>query len=109
MTETVTLPRAEVEKLREQIEDLQDRLSIAERRDEPRLSLENAELLFDGAHPVTVWRKQRGLTQRALARDAGVSSSMLNEIESRKREPSLSTLRAIAKVLGVDASDLVED
>ena len=34
---------------------------------------------------------------------------MLNEIEKRKREPSIATLKALSKALDVEPGDLIED
>jgi len=44
-------------------------------------------------------RKRAGLTQRELARRAGVSQSLIARIESGAIDPRLSTLRKILKVL----------
>jgi transcriptional regulator with XRE-family HTH domain len=52
-------------------------------------------------------RVRRALTQQELADRAGVSSNTLNRIELNKAEPHMSTLRKLAKALGVDPSELV--
>lgn len=53
-------------------------------------------------------REQKGLSQAELARQAKVSLTTLNEIETRRfRDIRLSTLFAIAKVLDVDISSLI--
>jgi len=46
-------------------------------------------------------RRKRGLTTRALAAGAQVTSSLISQIEHGKTSPSLDTLRRIAKALGV--------
>ena len=107
--DTITIPRAEYEGMLDRLQDLEDIAAGNARRHESRLSADGVDLLADGAHPVTVWRKERGLSQRALGQAAGVSSPMLNEIEKRKREPSITTLKALALALDVEPGDLIED
>jgi transcriptional regulator with XRE-family HTH domain len=46
-------------------------------------------------------RKQRGLSMAQLARDVGVTTGMISQIENDQADPSLTTLRKIAQVLGV--------
>ena len=49
-------------------------------------------------------REDSGLTRSAVAAAAGIDASFLGRIETAGREPSLSTLAAIAGVLGADLS-----
>ena len=56
--------------------------------------------------PVKVWREYRGFKQKELAEKSGVKASMLSQIENGKKSGSIETLKAIAKVLGVDIDDL---
>ena len=49
-------------------------------------------------------REDAGLTRSAVAAAAGIDASFLGRIETAGREPSLSTLAAIAGVLGADLS-----
>lgn len=60
------------------------------------------------AENIYLWRTYRGLTQERLAKKAGIPRPNLAAIERGKREPSLSTLRALAACLGVDAGKLIE-
>lgn len=63
--------------------------------------------LISGVNPVKVYRKYRGLTQDELAIKSGVSTAQIKKIEADDSDGSLKTIRAIAKVLRVDVSDLV--
>lgn len=63
--------------------------------------------LLDGENPVRVWRTHRGLTARDLATQTDLSSSYISEIESGKKEGSISAMKKIAEVLHVDLDDLV--
>ena len=51
-------------------------------------------------------RTRRGVTVRGLARDIGVSASLISQIETQKSQPSVSTLYAITTALGIPVEDL---
>jgi transcriptional regulator with XRE-family HTH domain len=51
-------------------------------------------------------RLKRGISLRGLARDVGVSASMISQIETAKSQPSVSTLYAITNALAVSIEDL---
>jgi transcriptional regulator with XRE-family HTH domain len=51
-------------------------------------------------------RVRRGISLRGLARDVGVSASMISQIETAKSQPSVSTLYAITTALGISVEDL---
>ena len=78
-SETVTIGRSDFEALVQAAEDAEDLAAPAEHhaeearigRDAARrdyLSADETERLVDGENPVTLWRRKRGLSQRALAR-----------------------------------------
>lgn len=52
-------------------------------------------------------RTGRGASVRALAREVGVSPSLISQIENDKSRPSVSTLYAITSALGVAVEDLL--
>jgi transcriptional regulator with XRE-family HTH domain len=54
-------------------------------------------------------RKGKGLSQRTLADKAKMSYTYLCNLEQGKADPSLSTLKRLAKALGVRVVDLVRD
>jgi len=51
-------------------------------------------------------RASRGVTVRGLARDIGVSASLISQIETGRSQPSVSTLYAIVTALGISIEDL---
>jgi len=51
-------------------------------------------------------RTRRGISVRGLARDFGVSASLISQIETDKSSPSVSTLYAITTALGISIEDL---
>ncbi len=54
-------------------------------------------------------RKARGLSLEELAERAGLSANYMGSIELGRRDPSLSSVKAIAKGLGVPVSQLIKD
>lgn len=53
-------------------------------------------------------RQVRGISLRALARQANVSASLVSQIETGRLRPSVSTLYAVTGALGIPLSDLLE-
>jgi transcriptional regulator with XRE-family HTH domain len=53
-------------------------------------------------------RKQRGFSIRGLAKRAGVSLATIQNLEAGTFDPRLSTLRKLAKALGVTLSISLE-
>ncbi len=54
-------------------------------------------------------REHRVLTQKMLAREAGVGYPTISRIENDLVEPHFSTIRKLAKALGVDPAELVKE
>lgn len=52
-------------------------------------------------------RTARGLTQRDLARLAGVGASVVSTAEARRRSPTLRSLELVAEALGVTPDELL--
>jgi transcriptional regulator with XRE-family HTH domain/quercetin dioxygenase-like cupin family protein len=53
-------------------------------------------------------RLARGIGLRSLARDLGVSASLISQIETGKSQPSVSTLYAITSALGISIEHVFE-
>jgi transcriptional regulator with XRE-family HTH domain len=51
-------------------------------------------------------RIRKGVSARGLAREIGVSASLISQIETEKSKPSVSTLYAITTALGISVEDL---
>jgi transcriptional regulator with XRE-family HTH domain/quercetin dioxygenase-like cupin family protein len=54
-------------------------------------------------------RRHQGVSVRGLAREVGVSASLISQIETDKSSPSVSTLYAITTALGISIEDLFGD
>ena len=115
--DTVTLTRAQYEKLVARAEDAQDRAVVdrAEAREKDlgfekahanALPIELVKELASGAHPARVWRKHRGKTIEQIAEASGVPKGYLSEIETRKKPGSLDAMIKIAAALDVRLDDL---
>jgi transcriptional regulator with XRE-family HTH domain len=54
---------------------------------------------------VRALREAKGMSTRALAREAGVSTETIYAIEHGKRQPSVTTLDKIAKALDAEVKN----
>ena len=52
-------------------------------------------------------RLQKGFSVRQLARRAGMSYTFVSNVENGRADPSLSTLRRLAKALDVSVCELI--
>jgi ribosome-binding protein aMBF1 (putative translation factor) len=104
--DTITYSRTDVDRLFEQLEDLEARAAYAAARGEERLPAEVVERICAGVSPVTVFREHRGLSAALLAEKSGIAVSYLAGIESGGRRASAKALSALAAVLEVSVEDL---
>jgi DNA-binding XRE family transcriptional regulator len=59
-----------------------------------------------GKNRIRVFRQYRGMTQKALAEAVHIARPYLTEIETGKKKGAVTTLKAIAKVLGLELQDI---
>ena len=113
MTETVTIPKAEYQRLgavEQNLADIHAGLAVQARVDagtEEFVPEAVLDRLIDGESPLRVWREYRGLSQSALALAADTSRVQIVDIEAGRRTGSVHTLRRLAGALGVGLDDLV--
>lgn len=50
-------------------------------------------------------RNQRGLSQKSLSYQTGISQSFISSIEANKQSPTITTLKIICDVFGITISD----
>jgi hypothetical protein len=108
MSETVTLSRAEHDALVRRAEDAIDREALSRAGTGVYLPAELVDRLIAGEHPIRILRELRELTLEELASRSGIGRAFLSLLESRRRQPSVGTLRRLADALGVDLDDLVD-
>lgn len=113
MTDTVTIPRVEYDRLLAIAEDMADnaafdrvvaRLASGEEEAVPAAF---ANRIIDGESPLRVYREYRGLTQVALAEASGVNRVQIADIEAGRKSGSVETVRKLAAALNVAVDDLV--
>lgn len=54
------------------------------------------------------YRKEKGITQRELAKELGVSQPTITQYESGARKPDIVTLKKLAAILGCTTDQLLE-
>ena len=74
--------------------------------EEELVPAEVVDRLLDGDNPVRVWREYRGLSAADLAKECGVTAAAISQIESGKRQSSVTLLKKIARTLKVDLDTL---
>ena len=109
MNDTITIPRAEYERLVEAADELAaviayDRAVAAGGEGMPHEVLAR---IVGGESPVRVIREWRGLAAAELARRAGLHRVQVHDIETGKSAGSAQTLKRIAEALDVPLDDLV--
>ena len=113
MNETVTIPKAEYNRLcalEEELADMQAALAVEARianGEEELIPAGVVDRLLDGEPPLRVWREFRNLTQTALARASGVNRVQIVEIEAGRSSGSVHTLRKLADALGIAVDDVI--
>lgn len=102
------VPLRTLEKLIEDAEALDDirAYDTAKARKGEAFPTDVANRLAAGESPVRVFREYRGLTQQALAKRACIARPYLAEIESGKKQGSVTVLKAIAKALKLELDDI---
>jgi DNA-binding XRE family transcriptional regulator len=102
------VPLKDFERLRHDAEMLEDirAFDAAKSRKEESFPAEVADRLIDGQSPIRVFREYRGLTQEQLAKAADIARPYLTELESGKKEGSVSVLKKIAAALKLELDDI---
>ena len=111
--EWAVIPFSDYKKLQEALEDAED---IKEIEENLRAIQEGKEItvpgevtfaILDGISPIRAWREHRQFKMIELSKKVGISSAYLSQIENGKRNPTIDTLKAIAKELEIDIDMLI--
>ncbi|MFP4549097.1 MAG: helix-turn-helix domain-containing protein [Fidelibacterota bacterium] len=112
--EWAIIPFSEYEKIQEILEDAEDIQAIEnfeKKRQAGEESLIPGEIVFaimDGKNPIRAWREHKKLKISALAEKANISAAYLSQIETGKRNPTIDTLKTIAKALDTNVDLLID-
>ena len=63
---------------------------------------------LDGAHPLKAWRECRGITQAELAASSAVARDLIAQIETHKKQGSVTTLDRLARALNIPIEALID-
>lgn len=113
MSDTVTLSRADYERLVSAAEDAMDLRAYDKIKDdlargvEDLIPAEFANRLIDGESPVLVYRELRGLSGAELARRAGMTRAQVSDIEKGRSSGSIASMQRLASALDVLVDDLI--
>ena len=111
--EWAVIPFSDYKKLQEALEDAED---IKEIEENIKAIQEGKEItvpgevtfaILDGISPIRAWREHRQFKMIELSKKVGISSAYLSQIENGKRNPTIDTLKAIAKELEIDIDMLI--
>ncbi len=111
--DTVTIPRADYERLlsaAEELEDIREAREVLhklEAGEEELIPSEYVNRLIDGENPLRVFRDLRGMTQKALSEASGVNRVYIADIEAGRKPGSAQALKALAEALAVTVDDLI--
>lgn len=114
MNEMVTIPRDEYDRLRAAAEDLADLQAYDRAKaalvtgEEELIPSDHVNRLLNGENPLRVYRDLRGMTQAVLAKKAGVNRVTVAEIETGRKQGSITTLRSLAGALEITLDELAE-
>lgn len=111
--EWAVIPFSEYEKIQEALEDAEDikgieeNLKAIQEGKEITVPGEVTFAILDGTSSIRAWREHKQIKMNELARRVGISSAYLSQIENGKRNPTIDTLKSIAKELNIDIEMLI--
>ena len=111
--EWTVIPFQDYKKIQEALEDAEDIKEIEEHLkaisegNEITVPDEVTFSILDGTNPIRAWREYRQIKMNELSEKVGISSSYLSQIENGKRNPTIDTLKSIAKELEIDIDMLI--
>jgi DNA-binding XRE family transcriptional regulator len=111
--EWAIIPFKEYQKLQEALEDAKDirdierSLKAIQDGEEVTIPGEITFAILEGTNPIRAWRKYKNIKMNELSKKAGISPAYLSQIENNKRNPTIDTLKAIARELDIDIDVLI--
>ena len=109
--ELVLLSRTDFEAMREMIDAAAHEATMAAvaRGEQEMLTTEETVAALAAPTPLAFWRVKRGLTQKQLSQNFGVSQSYVSDLEAGRRKGDAALVKRLAKALRLRMEDLVTD
>ena len=76
---------------------------------ETTVPLQVVKAKLEGAHPLKAWREHRGVTQRELASRSAVARDLIAQIETKRKQGSVTTLDRLARALSIPIEALIAE
>lgn len=111
--EWAVIPFSEYEKIQEALEnaedikDIETHLKAIQDGTEIMIPSEVTFAILEGTNPIRAWREYKHIKMDELAKKVGISSAYLSQIENNKRNPTIDTLKNIAKELDIEVEILI--
>jgi predicted transcriptional regulator len=111
--EWAIIPFKEYQKLQEALEDAEDirdierSLKAIQEGKEITIPGDITFAILEGTSPIRAWREYKNIKMNELSKKAGISPAYLSQIENNKRNPTIDTLKAIARELDIDIDMLI--
>ena len=111
--EWAVIPFKEYEKIQaaledaEDIKDIEENLKALQEGKEKPVPSEITFAVLDGTSPIRAWREHKKIKMNELAKKVGISAAYLSQIEKAKRNPTIDTLKAIARQLDIEVEMLI--
>ncbi len=111
--EWAVIPYREYQKLQEALEDAEDikdietSLKAIQDGTETTIPSDITFAILDGTNPIRAWREHKQIKMSELAKQVGISAAYLSQIENNKRNPTIDTLKNIARQLDIDVDVLI--
>ncbi len=111
--EWAVIPFKEYQKLQEALEDAEDirdiESSIKALQDGREVTIpgEITFAILEGTSPIRAWREYKNIKMNELSKKVGISPAYLSQIENDKRNPTIDTLKTIARELDIDIDMLI--
>lgn len=76
---------------------------------ETTVPLQVVKAKLDGTHPLKAWREYSGITQAELASRSAVARDLIAQIETHKKQGSITTLDRLARALSIPIEALIAE
>lgn len=109
MTEMITIPKAEYNRLIDLADDAEDNAAVAAHLDAPEagMPLNLVKRMLAGESPLAIHREWRGLSAAELSRQSEVNRVQIVDIEAGRKSGSVATMKKLAAALDVAIDDIV--